>query len=100
MSDDKEKDKELKSQIASAAERLVQTLGASSQQDPLWIQERVSAAVTDAVNSKLQPLVEDMVHSAQRKDNPLTGAPGTSGGRCAFPHMGVTSTWCSPLNSI
>ena len=88
MSDDKEKDKELESQIASTAKRLVQTLGASSQQDSLWIQERVSAAVTDTVNSKLQPLVEDMVRSAQLKDNPPTGAPGTSGGRCAFPHMG------------
>ena len=88
MSDDKEKEKELESQIAAAAERLVQNLGASSQQDPLRIQERVSAAITDAVNSKLQPLVEDMVRSAQQKDNPPSGAPGTSGGRCAFPQLG------------
>ena len=70
MSNDKQSDEELERRITSAAERLLQTMSASTQQDPFRIQERVSEAITDAVDNTLQPLVADMIRSAQR-NSPL-----------------------------
>lgn len=88
MSNDKQSDEELECRITSAAERLLQTMSASTQQDPFQIQERVTEAITDVVNNKLQPLVADMICLAQRKEDTQTDTPGTSKGRCAFPHLG------------
>ena len=88
MSNNKQRNKELESRITSAAERLLQTMSASNQQDPFRIQEWVSEAITDAVNNKLQPLIVDMIRLAQRKGDTQTDTLGTSKGRCAFPQLG------------
>ena len=88
MSNDKQSDEVLERRITSAAKWLLQTMSASTQQDPFRMQERVSEAITDAVNNKLQLLVADMIRSAQRKEDMQTDTPGTSKGRCAFPHLG------------
>lgn len=88
MSNDKEKDEELESRITSAIKQLLQTMSASTQRDPFRIQEWVSEAKTDAENNKLQLLMMDMIHSAQWIGDLPTDMLGTSGGRCAFPHLG------------
>ena len=88
MSNNKQSDEELECRITSVAERLLQTMSASTQQDPFQIQKRVFEAITEAVNNKLQPLVADMIRSVQRKKDTQTDMPGTSKGRCAFPHLG------------
>ena len=58
-----EEQKELESRVM---ELLLETLGSSTGQDPLRIQEQVSAAVAESLKSKLQPLVE----GANNKDVP------------------------------
>ena len=63
MSNNKERDKELESRITSAAERLLQIMSASTQQDPFRIQQWVSEGITDTVNNKLQQLVVVMIRS-------------------------------------
>ena len=81
----KEEQKELESHVT---ERLLETRGSLTGQDPFRIQERVSAAVVESLKSNLQPLVEDLVRGANNKDVPRSEVPGSSGGRCTFPHLG------------
>ena len=79
MSSNESRERELERQVNSAARRILETLGSSSQQEPIK-QESVSAAATEALNSKLQPLVEDLVRSKRQKDSPPAGVSRSSGG--------------------
>ena len=60
----KEGEKELESRVT---ERLLETLGSSTGQDPLRIQRWVSAAVAELLKSKLQPLVKDIVQEPRTR---------------------------------